>query len=113
MNEGRRTSPLPSRTRATMTKITNISGETRGFWHKGRLVSVAPGETVERDLDDQALAGVKRASESFKIGATGDNAADPMKSADLRKQADELGIKIDGRWSDERIQSAIDKKLAS
>ena len=31
--------------------------------------------------------------------------------SDLKKQAEELGIKVDGRWSDERIQSEIDKAL--
>src|SRR5690349_21595049 len=31
---------------------------------------------------------------------------------DLLKQADELKIKIDGRWSDERIQQEIDKALS-
>lgn len=32
--------------------------------------------------------------------------------SDLKKQAAELGIKVDGRWSDERIQEEIDAKLA-
>lgn len=32
--------------------------------------------------------------------------------SDLKKQAEELGIKVDGRWSDERIQQEIDAKLA-
>lgn len=31
---------------------------------------------------------------------------------ELRAQAEELGIKVDGRWSDERIQSEIDKALS-
>lgn len=29
--------------------------------------------------------------------------------SDLKQQAEALGIKIDGRWSDERIQHEIDK----
>ena len=33
-------------------------------------------------------------------------------SEDLKKQAEELGIKIDGRWNDERIQQEIDKALS-
>lgn len=32
---------------------------------------------------------------------------------DLKKQAEELGIKIDGRWSDERLQQEIDKALGA
>lgn len=32
---------------------------------------------------------------------------------DLEKQAEELGIKVDGRWSDERLQQEIDKVLAA
>lgn len=32
-------------------------------------------------------------------------------NADLLKQAEELGIKVDKRWGDERIQSEIDAKL--
>lgn len=32
--------------------------------------------------------------------------------SDLKTQAEELGIKVDGRWSDERIQQEIDDKLA-
>jgi hypothetical protein len=32
---------------------------------------------------------------------------------ELEKQAEELGIKIDGRWSEERIQQEIDKALAA
>ena len=31
--------------------------------------------------------------------------------SDLKQQADELGIKVDGRWSDERLQQEIDKAL--
>lgn len=31
---------------------------------------------------------------------------------ELKKQAEELGIKIDGRWSAERLQAEIDEKLA-
>ena len=30
---------------------------------------------------------------------------------ELKKQAEELGIKVDGRWSEERLQSEIDKVL--
>ncbi len=30
---------------------------------------------------------------------------------DLKAQAAELGIKVDGRWSDERIQAEISKAL--
>lgn len=33
-------------------------------------------------------------------------------NADLLKQAEELGIKVDGRWKDDRIQSEIDAKLS-
>lgn len=32
--------------------------------------------------------------------------------SDLKKQAEELGIKVDGRWSDERLQAEIDEMLA-
>lgn len=32
---------------------------------------------------------------------------------DLKALAEELGIKIDGRWSDERIQQEIDKALGA
>jgi hypothetical protein len=32
---------------------------------------------------------------------------------DLEKQAEELGIKVDGRWSEERLQQEIDKALAA
>jgi len=32
---------------------------------------------------------------------------------DLEKQAEELGIKVDGRWSEERLQQEIDKVLAA
>lgn len=31
---------------------------------------------------------------------------------ELKKQAEELGIKVDGRWSKDRIQEEIDAKLA-
>lgn len=30
----------------------------------------------------------------------------------LKEQAEELGIKIDGRWSDSRIEEEIDKVLS-
>lgn len=33
--------------------------------------------------------------------------------SDLKKQAEELGIDVDGRWSDERLQKEIDKALAA
>lgn len=32
--------------------------------------------------------------------------------SDLKKQAEELGLKVDGRWSDDRLQEEIDKVLA-
>lgn len=32
---------------------------------------------------------------------------------ELKKQAEELGIEVDGRWSEKRIQSEIDKALAA
>lgn len=32
---------------------------------------------------------------------------------ELKKQAEELGIKVDGRWSAERLQAEIDEKLAA
>lgn len=32
---------------------------------------------------------------------------------DLEKQADELGIKVDGRWSPKRLQQEIDKVLSA
>lgn len=31
---------------------------------------------------------------------------------ELKKQAEELGIKVDGRWNEERPQQEIDKALA-
>ena len=33
--------------------------------------------------------------------------------SDLKKQAEELGIKVDGRWNDERLQEEIDKALSA
>lgn len=33
-------------------------------------------------------------------------------SDELVKEAEELGIDVDGRWSDSRLQEEIDKKLA-
>lgn len=33
--------------------------------------------------------------------------------SDLKKQAEELGIQVDGRWSDSKIQAMIDEKLAA
>lgn len=50
-------------------KITNIANGTRGFWHKGRIVSLAPGQSVDLDLSDEAAAGVRGNPESFTIGA--------------------------------------------
>lgn len=35
-----------------------------------------------------------------------------MADTDLKKQAEELGIGVDKRWGDARIQSEIDAKLA-
>lgn len=32
--------------------------------------------------------------------------------SDLKKQAEELGIEVDQRWSDETLQKKIDAKLA-
>lgn len=32
---------------------------------------------------------------------------------ELKAQAEELGIKVDGRWSEERLQSEIDKALSA
>lgn len=33
--------------------------------------------------------------------------------SDLKKQAEELGIKVDNRWGDDRIQQEIDKALSA
>lgn len=32
---------------------------------------------------------------------------------ELKKQAEELGIKIDGRWSEDRLREEIDQKLST
>lgn len=34
-----------------------------------------------------------------------------MKRKELNEQAENLGIKVDGRWSNERVQEEIDKVL--
>ncbi|MCD1645258.1 hypothetical protein [Aurantimonas coralicida] len=53
-------------------KITNIAAGQRGFWHKGRLVSLAPGETAEYDLSPEERGGVTGNPESFSLGAKGE-----------------------------------------
>ena len=35
-----------------------------------------------------------------------------MSREELNKKAEEIGLKVDGRWSDEKLQSKIDEKLS-
>lgn len=72
---------------------------------------IATGTSLDLTQDDLKNEGVTDWIRSGWLvsGAARSDAA-PTKS-DLRRQAEELGISVDGRWSDERIQSEIDKKL--
>jgi hypothetical protein len=106
-------------------KITNIAFGPRGFWANHRLVTLAPGESVEKDLTKEELAGVKGAPESFEVdGGSLDHDKDGKKGgstapeqtdelADLRAQyADLYGKRPFMGWDAKTLTAKIDEKLA-
>jgi hypothetical protein len=77
----------------------------------GTVVVIPPGESREATLSDDeekavlGLGFVERAGDSDK--------SDDADIELLREQAKDLGIKVDGRWSSQRIEQEIDDALQS
>jgi hypothetical protein len=66
-----------------------------------------PGDEFDAtDKDGRLLVGLRRAREARAYVFTID-------FDELRKKAEALGIKVDGRWSAKRLQSEIDVALAA
>lgn len=82
-------------------KITNNSRAAQGVHCVDGLKFIDPGKTVRLDVADAYVERV-RALPFLTIGDE-DN---------LAKQASELGIIVDKRWSEKRLQDEIDKALA-
>jgi hypothetical protein len=59
-------------------------------WHESLDSAIAPPDAPSAPADDA-----------------------PVTRAELEQKADQLGIKVDGRWSDKRLISEIEAKMAA
>jgi hypothetical protein len=57
-------------------------------WHESLTAAMAPPEAAPVPADDA-----------------------PVMRAELEQKAEELGIKVDGRWSDKRLMAEIESKV--
>ena len=94
-------------------KITNITEGPRGLnvGKEGdtKVVWVEAGQTVDVELNDSEAISAQNTG--WFTGVEG-----PKKGkdrSDLEAQAKELGIEVDARWGDARLQKEIDAKLAT
>lgn len=121
-------------------KITNVSKATRGIHDdRGRIHMLAPGQSIEISVSakqeellrkkscfkiqegDQmvVIAGLER-DEIYKgeavVSAIEQSFAEQDKPASeidqLREDAESLGINVDKRWGEKRLQAEIDKVLS-
>lgn len=89
-------------------KITNISPGPRGVNTKQGHVWVEAGQTVDIELED--AEAISAANTGWFSGVEAPKASSERDA--LEGQARELGIEIDNRWGDKKLQAEIDKKLA-
>jgi hypothetical protein len=78
-------------------------------WHDSLVAAmeaVAPRETAPVPADDARDFAPPDAKPAY-----GDDA--PVTREELEQKAEELGIKVDGRWSDKRLISEIEAKMAA
>jgi len=59
-------------------------------WHESLASAIAPPDAPPAPADDA-----------------------PVTRAELEQKADQLGIKVDGRWSDKRLMTEIEAKMAA
>jgi len=76
--------------------VRNVGKSPRGIRDiHGRYVVIEPGESRDIELDEGGEKWVYRSENLASV-------------VSLKQQAEELGIRIDGRWSDERLRREID-----
>lgn len=107
-------------------KITNVSKAERGIHDdRGRLKMLRPGQSIEISVsarqkellrkkscftiqpDDRAFPPVETLDENTAPQENGVNAIDY-----LRADAESLGINVDKRWGEKRLQAEIDRVLS-
>lgn len=107
-------------------KITNVSKAKRGIHDdRGRLKMLAPGQSIEISVSARQEELLRKKS-CFKIQA-GEQILFPTETLDentapqengvnaidyLRADAESLGINIDKRWGEKRLQAEIDRVLS-
>lgn len=91
-------------------EVKNPTLKSKAVREAGGFTVIKPGKTakVEADWSDTELDRYRSAG--LQITKAGAAKADPL--ADLKAQADELGIEYDGRTTQKSLQEAIDAKLA-
>ena len=84
-------------------------GHTRSETDKdGRLVAVHYGKGDTFDGTEKEL---KTFGDRLERVSGGDKPPEPDGMDDLRKQAEELGIEVDGRWGEKKLRAEIDAAL--
>lgn len=99
-----------------MPKITNNSKALQGVHTVSGVVYLKPGQSRDLELNDAALAQVKRLSfMDIAAGVVVDNEPDDTvpDRAELKKQAGELGITFARNITDDKLKELIDAKLAA
>lgn len=101
-------------------KVTNLSKSVRGIHDdRGRLKMLAPGQSIEISVSAKQEDLLRRKS-CFKIQA-GEQVIFPSEKQEangvaaidyLRADAESLGINVDKRWGEKRLQAEIDKALS-
>ena len=68
-------------------KISNIANGPRGFFRNGELITLAPGQSVEAEIDKVTLAGLKGNKECFSISTGSAKAAADKERYEKEKEA--------------------------
>ena len=94
----------------TTVEVRNPTFKSKAVREAGGFTIIKPGAsaTVKADWPDLEVERYKAAG--LKLSKKGEAKADAL--ADLKSQADELGIEHDGRSTEKSLREAIDAKLA-
>lgn len=95
-------------------EIKNTSRATQGVYTVSGLMFIEPGQTRELDVAEDYVERVLELP--FLDAKWEDDADDPpaaLDRADLKKQADELGLEYKKNITTEKLKELIDAKLAS
>lgn len=99
-------------------QIKNISEGPRGVWADGAVVMLMPGESRDLDVSAGDLAAARKTGWFNLDGVKADEPEEKKaETVDFSKRSDEElraflaehDVKVDGRWSHERLISEAEK----